>query len=63
MEYMTTQEAAAKWNITIRRVQALCENGQIDAKRLGQIWVIPIETPKPLDGRTKVAKQMKESKK
>lgn len=60
MEYMTTQEAAEKWGIKIRRVQALCDNGQIkNATRLGQIWVMPIDTPKPIDGRTKTAKQKK----
>ena len=58
MEYMTTKEAAEKWGIKIRRVQALCDNGKIeDASRLGQIWVIPRSTPKPIDGRTKAAKQ------
>ena len=58
MEYITTQEAAEMWGIKIRRVQALCDNGQIEnATRLGQIWVIPNGTPKPIDGRTKAAKQ------
>ena len=58
MEYMTTQEAADLWGIKVRRVQALCENGKVEnAKRLGYIWVIPTGTPKPIDGRTKMAKQ------
>ena len=60
LEYMTTKEAADKWGIKIRRVQTLCENGQIEnASRLGQIWVIPKDTSKPIDGRTKEAKQLK----
>jgi len=59
---MTTAEAAEKWGITIRRVQALCDGGQIKAAtRLGQIWVIPVDTLKPVDGRTKAAKQQKNS--
>jgi hypothetical protein len=54
---MTTQEAATKWGIKVRRVQTLCENGKVrNAKRLGHIWVIPEETQKPIDGRTKAAK-------
>jgi len=58
MEYMTTKEAAEKWGIKVRRVQTLCEKGQVkSASRLGQIWVIPKDTPKPIDGRTKEAKQ------
>jgi len=60
VEYMTTKEAADKWGIKIRRVQTLCENGQVEnASRLGQIWVIPKDTPKPLDGRTKQAKLLR----
>lgn len=59
MEYMTTQEAAELWGVKIRRIQAMCENGRIpEAERLGsKMWVMPKGTPKPLDGRTKIAKQ------
>jgi len=60
MEYMTTKEAADKWGIKVRRVQTLCEKGQVEnASRLGQIWVIPRDTQKPIDGRTKAAKVLK----
>ena len=60
LEYMTTQEAADLWGIKIRRVQTLCESGKIDnASRLGQIWVIPKGASKPIDGRTKAAKNLK----
>ena len=60
VEYMTTKEAADKWGIKIRRVQTLCENGQVEnVSRLGQIWVIPKESPKPIDGRTKAAKKLR----
>ena len=63
MEYWTTAEAAEQWGIKIRRVQELCEFGRIEnAKRLGQIWVIPVGTPKPIDGRTKTAKQQDKGK-
>ena len=59
LEYMTTQEAADLWGIKVRRVQALCENGRVEnAKRLGHIWVIPVGTSKPIDGRTKTAKNV-----
>lgn len=30
MEYITTKEAAGKWDITERRVQVLCRQGKID---------------------------------
>jgi len=58
LEYMTTQEAAKLWGVKTRRVQALCENGKVkNATRLGHVWAIPVDTPKPIDGRTKAAKQ------
>jgi len=60
MDLMTTKDASDKWGITIRRVQALCDNGKIPAAmKLGDIWVMPKDTPKPIDGRTKAAKQKK----
>ena len=50
--WITTQQAAEKWGVTIRRVQALCKNGQIDGvMRVGSSWLIPKDLPKPTDGR------------
>jgi len=63
MDWMTPQQAAEKWNITDRRVQALCANGQVDgAVRLGRGWLIPKSTPKPKDGRLKDNAKSKEEK-
>jgi hypothetical protein len=63
MDLITTKEAAKSWGITVRRVQALCDNGQIPAAfKLGDIWVMPNDTPKPIDGRTKAAKQSSKDK-
>lgn len=60
MEWITTKEAAELWGITTRRVQILCDKGKVrGAGRLGDIWVIPKGTPKPIDGRTKAAKVQK----
>jgi len=60
LDWITPQQAAEQWGITDRRVQALCVNGQIKgAVRLGRGWLIPKNTPKPLDGRTKAAKLTK----
>lgn len=59
-ELMTTNEAAELWGITTRRVQALCDKGQVKgAVRMGRTWIIPRETPKPIDGRTKEGKKQK----
>jgi hypothetical protein len=54
LEWISAEQAADKWGITARRVQALCKNGQIDGVvRLGRAWLIPKDTPKPPDGRYK----------
>ena len=59
MDWITTKEAAEIWGITMRRVQALCDNGKIPtATKLGNMWVMPKDTPKPTDGRTRAAKEM-----
>ena len=56
-ELMTTMEAAKLWGITTRRVQILCDKGKVKgAIRMGRTWIIPRGTPKPLDGRTREAK-------
>ena len=54
MEYITAKEAAAKWGISERRVQVLCEQNRIKGvQRLGKAWAIPRNAVKPLDARTK----------
>ncbi|MDR3288624.1 MAG: helix-turn-helix domain-containing protein [Peptococcaceae bacterium] len=60
MDYMTTKEAANRWGITIRQVQSQCEGGRVDgAVRLGHMWLIRKDAPKPMDGRTKAAREIK----
>jgi hypothetical protein len=58
LDWITPKQAAEKWAVTERRVEALCANGQIDgAIRLGRVWLIPKNLSKPIDGRTKEARQ------
>lgn len=58
MEYISVKEAASKWGISVRRVQALCKQGRIEGLfRLGDVWAIPENAEKPIDGRTKDAKE------
>lgn len=53
LNYMTTKTAAEKWNITQRRVLALCEKDRIDGlARVENIWLIPRDAKKPVDART-----------
>ena len=63
MEYLTTSEAAEKWNLSRRRVNVLCDEGRImGAIKKGKIWLIPNNTNKPLDNRVKSGKYIKTSK-
>ena len=53
-EYMTVQDAAKLWGISVRRVQKLCEENRIDGiVRLPRAWLIPQDAQKPADGRYK----------
>ena len=46
--YMTTKEAAEKWNITVRQVQNHCKNGRITGVlKIGTNWLIPEGTQRP----------------
>ena len=57
MDLISTKDAAAKWDITQRRVIVLCSEGRIPgAQIVGNSWVIPERAKKPLDARTKEAK-------
>ncbi len=48
------------WGITTRRVQDLCKRGSIaGAVRFGRAWMIPENADKPIDRRTKQARQQK----
>ena len=58
MEWMTVKEIAALWGLSIRRATVLCANGKVDgAQKLGSFWVVPKGALKPIDGRTKEAKE------
>jgi len=57
MDWITAKEAAVKWGLTVRRVQVLCDIGKVpSATKLGDVWAIPKDAEKPLDGRTRTAK-------
>ena len=54
-DFISVQEAADKWDITVRQVQKICSEGKIPgAIHFGRSWAIPRETEKPtLTRRTK----------
>ena len=58
-DYMTIAEASEKWGLSQRQVQHLCTLGSVDGVvRFGRAWMIPKNTKKPIDGRTKAARSM-----
>ena len=60
MKYISASEAAAKWNISARRVSILCADGRISgAQKAGSYWIIPEDAQKPADARIKSGKYIK----
>ena len=60
MGYLSAGQAARKWNISQRRVQVLCSEKRIEgAFKVGEVWAIPGDAPKPLDFRMKSNKEEK----
>ena len=54
MNYLTVKEIGEKWGITGRMVSYYCEAGRIKgAVKKGNLWLIPSDSEKPLDGRYK----------
>ena len=54
MEYLSVRDMAAKWNLPERKVTALCREGRIPgARKTDRQWLIPDNSPKPLDARTR----------
>jgi hypothetical protein len=51
-DYMTAQEAAEKWNVSLRWVQRLCKENRVKGSlNINRVWLIPKETKRPLDMR------------
>lgn len=60
MDFFTTSEISEKWGISRRRVVVLCDEGRIKgAIQKGNIWLIPADAQKPVDGRKKENKNSK----
>lgn len=54
MEFLTTKEISEQWDISVRRLVILCEDGRLPgAVKKGKMWLIPSSTEKPEDGRYK----------
>lgn len=54
MEYISAVEAAEKWSISKGRVQLLCSKKRVvGVMRVGNMWLIPKNSNKPIDARLK----------
>lgn len=61
MDFMTIKEAAEKWGLSVRRVQAICVSGKIPGVvKFGHEWAIPKTAEKPIDARIKSGKYIKD---
>lgn len=61
-EYMTAQEAAEKWNVSLRWVQRLCKESRIDGViNVNRVWLIPKKAKKPADARKNKSKKSSNS--
>lgn len=65
MNYMDVKTAASRWNLTERRITALCRSGRIErVQKENGIWLIPADAHKPMDGRkNRTASTMNSQKK
>lgn len=60
LEFISVQEAARKWGISERRVQKLCEENRIPGvAKFSRLWLIPKDAEKPIDGRRKEYRQLR----
>ena len=60
MDYITIKEASDKWGLSVRRIQTLCSEEQIDgAIRFSGVWAIPSIARRPVDHRVKTGRYIK----
>ena len=53
MQYITVKQASERWGISDRRVRVLCSEGRIEGViQKGRSYLIPVDTLKPIDGRS-----------
>gem|GEM_PF-482834 len=62
IEYLTTAEISAKWNVSSRTVASYCENQKIaGAIKKGKTWLIPVNAEKPIDKRKRNSNSIEDS--
>ena len=60
-DMMSCKEKAVEWGLSVRTVNDLCKNGKVPgAVKNGNAWQIPDNTQKPVDGRIRFGKYLKD---
>lgn len=63
MGYLTIKQLSEKWKISERRIVNLCRENRISgAIKNGMVWMIPEDTVKPADKRTKIVQYINTEK-
>ena len=59
-DFLTISEISEKWNVSIRWINQLCNEGRIaGAVKFGNTWAIPANAKRPPDQRIKTGKYIK----
>ena len=59
MDYIKVSQAAEKWGLSPRRVRVLCTENRINGViKKGKLYMIPVNAPKPIDGRSLKGKDL-----
>lgn len=59
MNFLTTKEAAEKLGLSIRAVQKMIESGRLKANRVGRDYLIPMESLKNIERKSKAGRPPK----
>lgn len=63
MGYLTAKQFSEKWGISERRIIKLCKENRINgAIKNGMVWLMPEDTIKPSDKRSKISKYINTQK-
>lgn len=49
-QIMSVAEAAEKWGMSQVNVKKLCQNGKVNARKIGRDWVLEKDQPNPAVG-------------
>ena len=51
-DYLTVQQFARLHGVHPVTARIWCATGLVPARKIGRDWIIPADTPRPVDGRT-----------